>query len=165
MRAAFLQIRRAAFLQIRPTLVVSLLLLAPAAACGAGSSRTGTAPIASNPVGTGRTASATTRLAITVYPREVGQPRTLRYRLACDSPRGTVPHPAHACRVLARLAHPFAPVQRGRICSDIMLGPQQAFVTGVLRGQRVNAHLTVRGSCEIDRWRAVRAVVPGFPGP
>jgi len=75
-----------------------------------------------------------------------------------------VPEPARACRVLASLAHPFAPTPPGTICSDIALGPQQAVVTGVLRGRRVHALLRVRGSCEIDRWRRVAAVVPGFRG-
>jgi hypothetical protein len=105
-----------------------------------------------------------THLAITVYPHEIGKPATLRYRLACNSPSGTVPRPANACRVLARLAHPFAPVPAGTICSAITLGSQEAHVAGVLRGRKIDAHLRLRGSCEIDRWRAVRAVVPGFPG-
>jgi hypothetical protein len=73
-----------------------------------------------------------------------------------------VPNPPKACRVLASLAHPFAPTPPGTICSDIALGPQQAVVTGVLRGARIHAVLRVRGSCEIDRWRRVAAVVPGF---
>lgn len=148
---------------MRAVLVVSLLVLPSAAACGATAPLTGTARTASTHTGTLHIASAPTHLAIMVYPRETGQTRTLSYNLACSPPSGTVPHPARACQELARLAHPFAPVPSGTICSDIMLGEQEALITGVLRGQRVNGRLTVRGSCEIDRWQAVREVVPGFP--
>jgi len=73
-----------------------------------------------------------------------------------------VPNPARACRVLASLAHPFAPTPPGTTCSDIAIGPQQAVVTGVLRGRRIHARLRLQGSCEIDRWKRVAAVVPGF---
>jgi hypothetical protein len=52
----------------------------------------------------------------------------------------------------------------GKICSTISLGPQVALVSGRLRGARVSARLTVRNSCQIQRWRALRDVVPGFPG-
>ena len=76
---------------------------------------------------------------------------------------GTVPNPARACRVLASLAHPFAPTPPGTVCSEIALGPQQAVVTGVLHGRRIHAQLDVRGSCQIERWRRVAAVAPGFP--
>jgi hypothetical protein len=89
----------------------------------------------------------------------------LRYRLSCDSAGGTVPHAARACEAIARLEHPFAPVPSRTICSDIMLGPQEALVTGILRGRPMHARLTVRGSCEIGRWHSVRAAVPGFEGP
>jgi hypothetical protein len=66
--------------------------------------------------------------------------------------------------VLASLANPFAPTPSGTTCSDIVFGPQQAIVTGRLHGKRVHALLSVRGSCEIGRWRRVAAVVPGFRG-
>jgi hypothetical protein len=109
-------------------------------------------------------AAPQTHLAISVYPKGKGTALVQRYRLGCDPARGTVPNPARACRILARLPHPFAPVLRGSICADITLGPQEAVVSGVLPGGPVAAHLDLRGSCEIERWRRVRAVVPGFPG-
>jgi len=103
-----------------------------------------------------------TQLAFAVYPQGVGAPGVRRYTLRCGPAGGTVPHPAAACRVLASLPHPFAPVPSGAICSAIALGPQEAVVTGRLRGKPVSAHLTLRDSCEIERWRKLAQVVPGF---
>ena len=105
-----------------------------------------------------------TRLSIVYYPQGVGQPGAHRYLLRCNAAAGTVPDPALACRTLARLAKPFAPTPPGTTCTDIALGPDEATVTGTLHGMPVTAHLTVRGGCEIERWRRVAAVVPGFPG-
>jgi hypothetical protein len=107
---------------------------------------------------------ASTRLSITVYPGGIGKPPAAhRYSLRCDPSGGTVPHPARACRALARLPHPFASVPAHTICSDLALGPQEAEVVGRLRGHSIRAHLDVRDSCEIARWQRVAAVVPGFP--
>ena len=107
---------------------------------------------------------APTQLVITVYPSGVGQPGANPYRLRCSPAAGTVPQPAHACAVLSRLAHPFAPTPPGTMCSDISLGPEEASVVGRLAGQTVHARLSLQDSCEIDRWRRLAAVVPGFPG-
>jgi len=74
-----------------------------------------------------------------------------------------VPHVVLACGLLERVSDPFAPVPAGTVCSSLALGPQEARVTGTVRGHRVNATLTVRDSCEIARWRRLRTVVPGFP--
>jgi len=104
-----------------------------------------------------------TRLAITLYPQGFGGP-SRHYTLTCDSPGGTVPQPARACRVLARLKDPFAPTPPGTMCTDLALGPQKATITGRLRGERVSAQLSVAGGCEINRWRRVTSVVPGFSG-
>ena len=107
--------------------------------------------------------SAATRLAIAVYPQGTESQVVHRYRLSCGPATGTVPRAARACRVLASLDRPFAPVPPHTVCASIALGPQEAVVTGVVRGRAVAAHLTLSGSCEIDRWRKVRLVIPGFP--
>jgi hypothetical protein len=111
----------------------------------------------------GASGLAATRLAIAVYPQGTESRVVHRYRLSCSSGTGTVPQPARACRVLASLADPFAPVPPHTVCAQIALGPQEAVVTGLVRGRAVAAHLTLRGSCEIERWRRVKLVVPGFP--
>lgn len=105
-----------------------------------------------------------TTLTIRVYPHGRDGQASEVYTLRCAPARGTVPKPAVACRTLARLANPFAPVPPQTICSEIALGPQEATVRGLLRGRAVDARFTVRNSCEIARWRRVAAVVPGFPG-
>lgn len=112
--------------------------------------------------GASRSPVSSTRLRIAVYARGPGTGAE-HYTLRCGPAAGTVPHPARACRVLASLARPFAPTTPGTICSDIALGPEEAVVTGVLRGSRIEAQLRVRGSCEIARWRRLALVVPGFP--
>ena len=108
--------------------------------------------------------SPATSLSITVYPHGIGATGAKHYALRCSPTGGNVPSPARACAVLASLSHPFAQTPPNTICSDISLGPEEAIVKGTLRGFRVAAHLRVRDSCEINRWRRVRDVVPGFPG-
>jgi hypothetical protein len=146
---------------MRAPALTSLLVALMVSACGAGApsarvDRAPPAPGTPNPPGK-------TQLAITVYPHGIGGPGARHYRLACDPARGTVPHPAQACHVLAHLAHPFAAVPLGTVCGQIVLGAQEARVTGFLRGRRVGVLLTLRGTCEIGRWNRLRAVVPGYP--
>jgi hypothetical protein len=104
-----------------------------------------------------------TRLAIAVYPKGGDLAPVHRYTLSCNPAAGTVPRPVRACRALARMTDPFAPVAPRTVCAQLTLGPQEAVVTGVLRGRRVRTRLNLRGSCEIARWRRVTLVVPGFP--
>ena len=105
-----------------------------------------------------------TTLTISVYPSGLSAAPVHRYTLHCGPARGTVPDPSAACRVLARLAHPFAPTPPGTFCTDLAIGPDEAVIRGRLHGVKVHAQLKVQGGCEIDRWRRVAAVVPGFPG-
>ena len=132
---------------IRAALVSSsLVFVLGAGACGASAS------------------AAATKLSITLYPNGVGKPGVVHRRLSCNPATGTVAHPATACRVLLGLAHPFAAVPAGTICSDIDTGPQVASVIGHVRGKVVRTQLNLRGSCEIGRWRELASVVPGFSG-
>jgi hypothetical protein len=109
-------------------------------------------------------ANGATALSISVYPKGIAAGEVERYSLRCSPAAGTVPHAVLACRTLASLEHPFAPTPPGTFCTAIAMGPQEAIVTGRLRGARVYAHLRVQGGCEINRWRRVKSVVPGFPG-
>ena len=108
---------------------------------------------------------APAHLLIDVYPHGVGHPGKRAYRLSCNPARGSVPHPRRACRELSRAPHPFARIAPGTFCTSIYLGPQEALVNGVLKGESLRARLNLRGGCQISRWRTVREVVPGFPGP
>jgi hypothetical protein len=103
-----------------------------------------------------------TRLAIVLYPRGDASGGARRFTLQCDPAGGTVPAPPRACRALTRLRAPFAPVLPTAICTQIAGGPQQAAVSGRLRGRAVRARLSLRNGCEIERWRRLAAVVPGF---
>jgi hypothetical protein len=112
---------------------------------------------------TGAAAGGPTKLSIAVYANGVAAGGAKRYTLACDPARGTVPHPGKACLVLFRLSAPFAPVSPDTICAQIALGPQEAVVSGTVAGRRVYAKLRLNDGCQIERWRKVAAVVPGFP--
>jgi len=107
-------------------------------------------------------AAPQTQLSIAVYPQGRNSTAVHHYELRCDPTGGTAPKPARACRVLASLVRPFAPVPAGEVCAQIALGPQEAVVTGRVRGRRVWARLSVRDSCQIERWRRLADVIPGF---
>lgn len=146
---------------MRAALLICLLTGAAATACGPG---TPSARVDhSRPESGQPSSSPKTRLAITVYPNGIGGAGTRHYELSCNPPQGTAPRPATACRVLARSAHPFAPVPPGMVCGEIVLGPQEARITGVLRDRPIGAVLTLRDTCEIGRWNRLRGVVPGYP--
>lgn len=114
-------------------------------------------------VGARAATPAATALAIAFYPHGLTQPQVERYWLRCGPAAGTVKHPVLACRTLASLDHPFAPTPPGMFCTALAMGPEEAIVKGRLRGAPVYAHLRVQGGCEINRWRRVANVVPGFP--
>jgi hypothetical protein len=98
---------------------------------------------------------AATSLHVTVWPHGLhGSKRS--WTVTCAPAGGTLPHPAIACRRLAKLTHPFRPVAKGTACTAIYGGPQVAHVTGRLRGSRVRASFNRRDGCEIDRWNRLR---------
>jgi hypothetical protein len=104
-----------------------------------------------------------TKLSIAVYPQGIAAGAVKRYTLACAPARGTVPRPGRACLALARLTDSFAPVPPDEICTQIALGPQEAVVSGTVGGKKVYARLRLNDGCQIDRWRRVASIVPGFP--
>jgi hypothetical protein len=100
-------------------------------------------------------------LHITVWPQGTDggyHAWTLRCGAAVG---GTLPHRSAACRKLARLNRPFAPVPSDVACSEIFGGPQVALVTGTFRGHRVRARFNRRDGCEIERWNRVRFLFVG----
>jgi subtilisin inhibitor-like len=104
---------------------------------------------------------ASTSLNITVWPNGQGEPGKRTYTLKCAPVGGTLPHRAAACTRLARLTHPFAPTPKGMACTEIYGGPQEALVTGRLRGYSVRARFNRTNGCEISRWNRVRFLFPG----
>jgi hypothetical protein len=106
-------------------------------------------------------AGSPTDLRITVWPqgKGKGEPRTARLR--CDPAGGTFANPVEACRRLAALARPFAPVPPDVACTQIYGGPDVAIVTGTFRDRHVWAAFRRTNGCEIARWNRVAFLFAG----
>jgi hypothetical protein len=102
-----------------------------------------------------------TSLQITVWPNGQGELPKRTYTLRCNPAGGTLPKRADACAKLARMARPFAPVPKDIACTTIYGGPQEALITGRLRGYAVRARFSRTNGCEIGRWNRVRFLFPG----
>jgi hypothetical protein len=77
-----------------------------------------------------------------------------RYTLTCAPPGGILPDPAGACGRLAAVpGDPFAAAPAGALCTQIHGGPDRLKVTGVYRGQPVEADYSLVNGCEIARFR------------
>ena len=99
---------------------------------------------------------ASTALNITVWPNGEGNGGKKVWTLRCAPAAVTLPHRARACRQLAVLKTPFAPTPKNVACTEIYGGPEQALVTGRLRGYPVRATFNRVNGCEIARWNRVR---------
>jgi hypothetical protein len=106
-------------------------------------------------------AVAPTSLNITVWPDGQGKGPKRVYTLRCNPVGGTLPKRAAACTKLAKLRRPFAPVPKDVACTQIYGGPQEALVTGRLRGYPVRATFNRQNGCEISRWNRVRFLFLG----
>jgi hypothetical protein len=105
-------------------------------------------------------AAALTALSIAFSPGDGGAAK--HWTLRCGPASGTLPQPARACRRLAALTNPFAPVPDDAVCTQVYGGPQTARVTGSFRGRPVRARFARGNGCEIARWRRVGFLFP-FP--
>jgi hypothetical protein len=111
----------------------------------------GCAGRASDSSGSARPVS--TALEITVLPQGTGGSKRTR-TLRCPA-GGSLPRAQNACRRLARLRDPFAPLPKNVACTEIYGGPQVAHVVGIFRGRRIIASFSRRNGCEIARWNRV----------
>jgi hypothetical protein len=127
--------------------VSALALAAIAAACG---SDDGSAA-ATGPSG---------RLTITVWSQGQSAGGARRWTLECGPAGGTHPNAAKACARLAATPNAFRPVPRDVMCTEIYGGPEEARVTGIYRGARVDARFNRVNGCEIARWDRVAALFP-----
>ena len=109
--------------------------------------------------------AADTELRIRAWPAGRGEGRSRTWTLECAPARGTLPRRDDACRRLAGEKRPFAPVRKDMQCTLIYGGPAEALVTGTFRGAKVWALLTLRDGCQIDRWRRVAFLTPGYGTP
>lgn len=85
------------------------------------------------------------------------------WSLTCDPAGGDHPDPEAACRSLADLQDPFAPLSDDQACTDIYGGPQRARVTGTYRGRQVQARFDRTNGCQISRWDAHAEVLVTGP--
>ena len=104
------------------------------------------------------------RIAYRATTRRRPQVLTLR----CDPARGTVPHPAAACRKLsARSARPRSRRRHeGRVCTQICGRPDdgarhRAATSAAASGRRLSRD----DGCEIARWKRVAFLLPRPPEP
>ena len=101
-------------------------------------------------------AGSDTTLRITYWKDSGAPPKSVTWTLRCTPPRGSLPRPVRACRKLARGgAALFAPLPPNIVCTEIYGGPQQARVTGVVRGKPVRATFSRVNGCEIGRWQRI----------
>jgi hypothetical protein len=99
---------------------------------------------------------APTSLRITYWDDGTVATPTEVWTLRCNPARGTLPHPARACRKL-KAGGPklFAPLPPSTVCTQIYGGPQKARVVGTVSGKRVHATFTRTDGCQIARWSAL----------
>jgi len=105
-------------------------------------------------------ATASTSLRITVWPHGKGKGGSKSWTLSCNPLGGTLPKRVNACRRLAVLRTPFAPVPPDAVCTQIYGGPAVAYVRGTFRGRPVRAWFNRQDGCEIDRWSRVGVLFP-----
>lgn len=89
-------------------------------------------------------------------------------RLSCSPAGGTHATPQQACDRLDQLAadgrKPFAPVPATMMCTMQYGGPATAHITGIWRGQPVDATFRRTNGCEIARWNTLEPVLPHTVG-
>lgn len=113
-------------------------------------------------VGASVAEAATSELRITYWAEGRGQGTARTWTLRCGPAGGTLPRPGTACRKLAGMSNPFAPVPEDAVCTQQYGGPQEALVTGTYRGRRVWVRLSLRDGCQIARFQRLSFLVPTF---
>jgi hypothetical protein len=101
-----------------------------------------------------------TDLRVTFWPNG-RDGETFEWTLTCEPAGGSHPRPAEACAALAVNEDALEPDPPDIMCTQIYGGPQQASVSGLFRGRRVQIELSRANGCAIARWdRLQRLVAP-----
>ena len=137
-RATVFQVMRMAFL---------IAVLVAAVGCGAAQSSS--------------SAPADTQLTMSLWAQGNGKGEPTRWTLRCNPAGGTLPRPAAACRRLAAMKAPFAPLRKDVVCTDVYGGPHQALIAGRYQGRRIWVFLSARNGCEMARWNRLGFLVGG----
>lgn len=128
-----------ATIAMRAAAVAALGAIGLLAACGGEGDEDGT--------GSGSPTAAST-LEVTLDADGPEGELPLREELVCEEGEG-----GDACALAADLSPAqLEPVPPDTPCTKIYGGPQVATISGVLRGERVDARLTRAGGCEIERF-------------
>ena len=130
-------------------IAIVILALAAAVGCGAGSAAQNASP-------------APTDLKITVWPNGRAEGDAKKFTLRCGPAAGSLPKAATACSKLGTLSRPFGPVSSDAVCTEQYGGPQQALITGRLRGNPVWATFSATNGCQISRANKIAFLLPGF---
>jgi hypothetical protein len=101
----------------------------------------------------------TADLQISISIRGSEAPSKL-WTLRCPA-GGTLPDAAAACRKLADVQDPFAPVPKSSACTQIYGGPEIADVSGTFDSNRVDTQFSRGDGCELERWNKVGFLFPG----
>jgi hypothetical protein len=106
-------------------------------------------------------ATSSTQLTIAVWAKgRDARADPKKWTLRCEPPGGTLPRPGRACSTLLLNRGALRPVPPGTACTQIYGGPQEALVTGTVRGKRVWARFNRRNGCEISRWSRLAPLFP-----
>lgn len=110
-------------------------------------------------------ATGPTSLTVAVWASDVSAAPLVRWTIACDPARGTVPRPESACRRVAAGGRAlFAPTPENTPCAELFGGAQRAVVKGMVAGSRLFAVLRRRDGCELARWNRVAFLLPRVRG-
>ena len=127
-----------------PAALIACLTLA---ACGSDGKDDDGRPAAPGPQGAS--------LTVSVQPKGPDGPAK-RTRIECEQ----LGEGSEECRGLAELtAEQLAPVAPDVACAERYGGPAQARVTGVVRGERVDARFNRTDACETERWNENAALL------
>jgi hypothetical protein len=97
---------------------------------------------------------------LTIVVRD-GSGKTSTWRLTCDPPGGTHPHPKAACHILeANGAAALPPVPKDKVCTQIYGGPETATIAGTWQGNRVISRFARNDGCQISRWKLMEGLLP-----
>jgi aminoglycoside phosphotransferase (APT) family kinase protein len=139
--------------------------LASVACCSVALAAVAALPAAATPVAQGHAVESSGPIDLRIVYRATDTAAAQLLTLRCDPARGTVPHPAAACRQLRALgADAFAPTPRGMgTCAQLYGGPMTAIVAGVYEGRHVWTRLSRVDGCKIARWTRVAFLLPPVP--
>ncbi|MBM3691289.1 MAG: hypothetical protein FJW76_04710 [Actinobacteria bacterium] len=106
-------------------------------------------------------ADANVNYRLKIVYQDSPEAKAVTWQLTCNPAGGNHPHPNLACREIRRAVNPFKKPASDEICTKIYGGPQQAVVTGVWAGKKVNRKFTRTDGCEINRWQQLQVTLSG----